>query len=414
MNLFEVVKSVENYVIDLRRHFHQYPEVSMKEFQTMEKVKTELEEMKIPYEVVPDGGIIGTIEGIRPGKTVMLRADLDALPVQESPLNVKQPKKVVSKIDGVAHACGHDAHMAMLLGAAKILQDNRDKLNGKVLLVFERGEEIGGGIYALLKRLTEIGVDGLWGIHMKNDLPSGKISVDAGPRMAAAFPFHIKIKGKGGHGSRPDLATSPVDCFVHFYQTLTSMRLNALNPHDPITFSVGMISAGDAANVIPDEIEFSGTGRYLNVEQGRAAVMELKRILEATCKLHRCTFEYVTEPIARDILVYNQEDCAEIAERAIESALGRDVLSSHPAWMASEPFAYYQKYFPGVFAFLGTKNEALGTGAEHHNSHFDIDEDVLKIGVAATVQYAIDFLAYEGEIHFEAGTKSVETLFQDF
>lgn len=300
-------KSVENYVIQLRRYFHEHPEISMKEFQTMEKVKSELEEMNIPYEVVTDGGIIGTIEGRAPGKTIMLRADLDALPVQESKTNLKQAKKCVSKFDRVAHTCGHDAHMAMLLGAAKILQNIRDQFSGKVLLVFEQGEEIGGGIFNLLKRLTEMEIDGVWGIHMKNDLPSGKISIEAGPRMAASFPFHIKIKGKGGHGSRPDLAASPVDCFVDFYQRLMAMRLNALNPHDPITFSVGMVSAGEAANVIPDEIEFSGTCRYLNVKQGKAAAVELKRILESTCELHECTFEFVVEPIPLDNLVYNQE-----------------------------------------------------------------------------------------------------------
>lgn len=407
MEVQKMVNSVENYVKMLRRYFHEHPEVSMKEFQTMEKVKAELQSMNIPYEVVPDGGIIGTIEGQGEGKTIMLRADLDALPVQEATNNLKQPKKSVSKYDGVAHTCGHDAHMAMLLGAAKVLVHQRKHFNGKVLLVFEQGEEVGGGIFNLLKRLTEMDIDGVWGIHMKNDLPSGKISVDAGPRMAAAFPFHVKIKGKGGHGSRPDLATSPVDCFVDFYQKLMAMRLNSLNPHDPITFSVGMVSAGEAANVIPDEIEFSGTCRYLNVEQGRAAASELKRLLEATCEVHQCQFEYVVEPIARDVLVYNQEDCVEIAKKSIDE----DKLASHPAWMASEPFAFYQKYFPGVFAFLGTKNEELGTGAEHHNSHFDIDEDVLKMGVEATVRYTLNFLKYDGEIHFEAETKSVEELF---
>lgn len=411
MNTMVATKSVEEYVIQLRRYFHEHPEISMKEFQTMEKVKSELEEMNIPYEVVTDGGIIGTMEGRAPGKTIMLRADLDALPVQESKTNLKQAKKCVSKFDRVAHTCGHDAHMAMLLGAAKILQNIRNQFSGKVLLVFEQGEEIGGGIFNLLKRLTEMEIDGVWGIHMKNDLPSGKISIEAGPRMAASFPFHIKIKGKGGHGSRPDLAASPVDCFVDFYQRLMAMRLNALNPHDPITFSVGMVSAGEAANVIPDEIEFSGTCRYLNVKQGKAAAVELTRILESTCELHQCTFEFVVEPIPLDNLVYNQEDCAEIAKQAIERVLGSEVISSHPAWMASEPFSLYQKYFPGVFAFLGTKNDELGTGAEHHNSHFDIDEDVLKIGVAATVQYTLDFLAYEGELRFEKETRSVEELF---
>src|SRR5699024_10579598 len=141
------------------------------------------------------------------------------------------------------------------------------------------------------------------------------------------------------------------------------------------------------------------------------AAAEMKRLLRATCELHGCTFEFIEEPKALDLVVYNEETCAEIAEEAIEKSMGAEVLGEHPAWMASEPFAFYQKYFPGVFAFLGTQNEELGTGAEHHNIHFDIDEDVLKIGVAATVQYTLDFLRFEGEIEFEATKESVEEVF---
>lgn len=409
--MLEAAIAVEDYVVGLRRYFHQYPEVSMKEFQTIEKVKTELEQIGIPYEVVHDGGIIGTIKGSEPGKTMMLRADLDALPMQESPMNLKQPKQVVSKNEEAAHTCGHDAHMAMLLGAAKVLYAHKNKFAGKVLVVFEQGEEIGGGIYALLKRLTEIGVDGVWGIHMKNDLASGKISVDAGPRMAGAFPFKVIINGESGHGSRPDLAVSPVDAFVDFYQKITAMRLHKLNPFEPITYSVGTVSAKGAANVIPEKIEFSGTARYLHIEQGRTAAAEFKRLLEATCDFHGCTFEYVVEPEAKDIVVYNHGDCARIAEHAIKKSLGKEVLAKHAAWMASEPFAFYQKYFPGVFAFLGTYNEALGTGAEHHNTHFDIDEDVLKIGVAATLQYTLDFLSFKEKIDFTPTKESMDQLF---
>jgi len=410
---FKLAKQVEDQVIHIRRHLHEYPEISMEEENTIAFVTNKLKEIGIPYEVVPKGGIIGVIEGRAGGKSLILRAELDALPMQEAETNLSQQKVVISQIADVAHTCGHDAHMAMLLGSAKILYENRKNLNGKVLLAFEQGEEMGGGIYALLKRLTEIGADGIWGVHVKNDLPSGKISVDPGPRMAGFFPFHVKITGKSGHGSRPDLASSPIDCFTHFHQQLTAMRLTSLNPHDPITISIGSVSSGSALNIIPDSLQFSGTARFLNYKQGQSASKEFKRLLATTCNLHSCTYEYILEPIAKDLLVYNQEQCAEIARKSITTSMGKEMIATFPAWMASEPFAYYQKYFPGVFAFLGIKNEAKGTGAEHHNIHFDIDEHVMKIGVAATVQYTIDFLKYNDQFHFVPENRSVEALFEN-
>ncbi|WP_342513352.1 amidohydrolase [Sporosarcina sp. FSL K6-1522] len=390
-----LAEKVEQYVIDIRRDLHLHPEISMQEVRTMKVVTEELEKMGIPYEIVPDGGIIGIIEGENGGKSIILRADLDALPMDEEETNLKQEKVVISQHEGAAHTCGHDGHTAMLLGAAKILTQNKDKVNGKVILVFEQGEEIGGGIQNLLQRLLEIGADGIWGIHLKSDLPSGKISVDPGPRMAAAFLFDVVLKGKSGHGSRPDLAISPLDCFTDFYQSLRAMRLNALDPFQAITYSIGQISAGGAANVIPEDLGFSGTARYLHYEQGVKAEQQFIRLLEKICDLHHCTFEFIAKPKAVDLLVYNDERCSSIAENAVKSSLGANAIMNHPAWMASEPFAQYQKHFPGVFAFVGIQNEEKGTGAEHHNAYFDLDEDVLKLGVAATVQYAIDFLQNE-------------------
>lgn len=403
-------KSIHDYVIQVRRHLHENPELSMEETETMRYVSEELERFGIPYEIVADGGIIGRIEGNNEGKTLILRADLDALPMQEATNNLTQEKIVVSHRDGIAHTCGHDAHTAMLLGAAKLLQERQKELNGKVLLVFEQGEEIGGGIENLTKRLIEIGADGVWGIHLKNDLPSGKISVEAGPRMAAPLPFDVTIKGKGGHGSRPDLAASPIDCFVDFHTRLTAMRLQQLDPQQPASFSIGSVHAGEAANVIPDTLSFAGTFRFLHREQGKRIERQFKQLLESVCETHGCTYEYTLEPQAKDLFVYNDHSCARIAEKAIERAIGTHALQTLPAWMASEPFAFYQAFFPGVFAFLGIQNEAKGTGADHHNAHFDVDEDVLQLGVAATVQYTMDFLAREEPIAFTPTVQSVDDL----
>lgn len=392
IDILALSEKVEDYVIRTRRKLHERPELSMQETETIQFVCNELSKMDIPFEIVQDGGIIGTIRSKNGGKTLILRADLDALPMQESETNLKQRKKVISKVPGVAHTCGHDAHTAMLLGVAKILTEYNVHLNGTVLLVFEQGEEVGGGIRHLTKRLIELGADGIWGIHLKNDLPSGKISVEAGPRMAAPLPFDVTIKGKGGHGSRPDLAASPIDCFVDFHAQLTKLVQHKLHPHKPITFSIGSLHAGSAANVIPETVQFAGTARFLHKEQGKSFEKIFKHTLAYCTKLHGCDYDYTIEPKARHTLVYNDEICAAIAKKAVTKSIGENALQSFPAWMASEPFSIYQAFFPGIFAFLGIYNENEGTGADHHNVHFDVDEAVLKLGVAATVQFAIDFL----------------------
>lgn len=404
---------IEDYVIQIRRDLHTYPEIGLQEVRTMKVVTDELAKLGIEYEVIPDGGIIGYIHGNLPGKTLILRADLDALPMKEEENNLLMKKIVVSKNDEAAHTCGHDGHTAMLLGTAKILVQHKDKIKGKVLLAFEQGEEMGGGIYNLLKRLHEIGADGVWGIHLKSDIPTGKISVDPGSRMAASFVFDVVITGKSGHGSRPDLAVSPLDCFTDFHSNLKAMRLSTLDPFKTITYSIGTINSGSASNIIPETLQFSGTARYLDYEQGAQAAKEFKRILEKVCDLHHCTYEFITEPKASDLIVFNQKDCAQIAATAIEKTMDGQVLHASPAWMASESFSFYVKYFPGVFAFVGIQNLEKGIGAEHHNVFFDLDEDALKLGVAATVQYTFDFLDNEKQIPFTPDKRNVQMLFSD-
>lgn len=403
-------EEVEAYVLGIQRDLHAHPEVSGEERRTISLITGELEKMGLSYEVIPNGGILTIIEGTQPGRSLMLRADIDALPMQENEYNLKMRKTVISKYDDAAHLCGHDGHTAMLLGAAKILVENKDKMQGRVILAFEQGEEDARGIVDILGRILEIGADGVWGIHLKADIPSGKISVDPGPRMAGAFMFDVKINGNGGHGARPDLADTPIDVFTDFYNQLKSMRMNTLDPFKAITFSMGSVNAGSNHNIIPDSLNFKGTFRYLHYEQGLAAERAFKDKLKRIAELHNCTYEYIAEPFAMDLAVYNQEECAEIAAEAVKKSLGQDVTYHYPAWMASEPFAFYQKYLPGVFAFVGIENEEKGTGADHHHSKFELDEDVLKLGVAATVQYAVDFLKSDKEFTFEAEEMDVKTL----
>lgn len=408
-NSLKYAEVVEDYVIGIRRDLHEHPEVSGEEDRTIRLVTSELEGMGLSSEVIHNGGVLSIIEGKNPGKTLVLRADMDALPMTENNNNLKGEKTVVSKNDEAAHMCGHDGHTAMLLGAAKILSENKDRLNGRIILAFEQGEENGRGIVGILSRILEIGADGVWGIHLKSDIPSGKISVDPGPRMAGAFMFDVRIDGSGGHGSRPDLASTPVDVFTDFYNHLKSSRMNSLDPFKAITFSIGSVNGGSNHNVIPESLNFKGTYRFLHYDQGVKAEKEFKDKLDKIAALHDCTYEYIIPPKAMNLSVYNQEDCAAIASEAVKNSIGGECLYHYPAWMASEPFALYQKYLPGVFAFLGIENEEKGTGADHHNSKFDIDEDVLKLGVASTVQYALYFLDIDKEISFKPEETEVKT-----
>src|SRR5699024_2823380 len=277
--------------------------------------------------------------------------------------NLLKEKEVISKHQNATHACGYDGHTAMLLGATRILSNNRDSLHGRVLVVFEQGEENGRGVYNLLNRILEIGADGVWGIHLKSDLETGKISVEPGARMASACSFDVLIEGKSGHASRPDLAVSPIDCFHDFYNKFKDIKNRILNPFDPITLSIGSVQSGEASNVIPKTLTFKGTVRYLNYKQGLTAQTEIKNILEKETEFHQCNYKYIREPVAKDSTIYNNEECSQIAINSVKSTLGKKHLTTHPIWMASDTFSYYMKYFPGVYAFLGIKNSDLGTGA---------------------------------------------------
>ncbi|SHJ48416.1 amidohydrolase [Dethiosulfatibacter aminovorans DSM 17477] len=410
MDILKLAEKEEQYVIDMRRKFHRHPEVGGTEEHTMEIIKKELEKFGIEYEVVERGGIVGKLKGSKEGKRIILRADIDALPMQEDPNNIIKPKTCVSEIDGVAHMCGHDGHTAMLLGAAKILSENKDLINGEIVFAFEQGEEIGYGLM-IVEHLRQMKADGVWGIHLQAETPSGKISVDPGPRMAVNVTFEIEIGGKGGHGSRPDLANNPLDCFADVYNSLKDMRLNKLDPFFPTTFSVGYVKMGDAPNIIPENLTFGASLRHTDHEEiGSKAEKYIRDILNDTCKLHNCTYKFIREPKSHNILTYNNEDCSKIAAQSVVKALGEDALYQRHPWMGGESMAFYMQYFPGVFAFLGIGNEEKGTGAGHHNPHFDIDEDVLKLGAAATVQYAIDFLNSDDKINFTASEEDITTI----
>ena len=394
MKVYELAIAVEPYVIEMRRYFHEHPELSNHEDKTIERLCEELDKMGISYEVVPHGGIIGYIEGAKPGKTVLLRADCDALPVQEQENNLAQKRVCCSQNPGVMHACGHDGHMAMLLGAAKILSEHKEEIHGKVILFFERSEEIGPGSSYMFAYMDQHGItaDTVYGTHLYAGLESGKVALNTGNTMSTAMGFNVTIHGKGGHGSRPDQANSPIDCFVAMYNALEAARLTKVTPFDPLTLSVGVLQAGAVGNVIPNDLTFGGTVRLFNREEVGLPFYEyMKEMIEGIAKAYGCTVTYsISKP---SFPVYNDPECAELARKAVSEQVGDhgEIVQVEP-WMASESFSSLQQLIPGVFALVGINNPEKGTGALHHNEFFDLDEDVFTLGVTGAVSYALAFL----------------------
>ena len=395
MKNVDIARKYEDYIIAQRRYFHENPELSGKEYDTVKKIASELDSMGIPYVEIEEGGILATIRGCRDnGRAVLLRADIDALAVTETDENLKFKRTCKSKNDGVMHACGHDGHTAMLLGAARILLEKREELEGTVYLCFERGEEGGGNGCFILKYLDDnkIHIDTVYAMHLFSKIDSGKLAINDGPMMASMMVFGVTIEGKGGHGSRPDLSSSPIDAFVAIYNGLSAMRLTKIDPYKSLTYSIGSVKAGDAHNIIPQSLSFKGTMRTFDRDgAGMTFHREMKRLIDGVCELYGCraVYEKYTEP---GIPVINDTECAVFARDVLGAELGRDNIINAEPWMASEPFSQFLYMWPGVFAFLGVKNEEKGIGAEHHNPYFDIDEDVLYKGSAAAATYAIEFL----------------------
>lgn len=403
MEIFNEAKKNFDYAVRIRRHMHEFPEVTGNELETLKLIKHELDTMGIEYVEVPNGGIVGQIHGGKPGKTVLMRADMDALPIQENSRNLSCDKVCVSKNCGVSHACGHDSHTAMLLTEAKILSEHRAELNGNIVLCFERGEEGGGQVGNLLPYIVEtmqLPIDTCIATHVKWDVEAGQISAEPGPVFSGGFGFHIRLRGLAGHGSRPDMAHSVLDCFNSIYNHMNMIRMKYVSPTDILTFSVGKVECGTAMNIVPDELTFSGTVRTFNVEGAGASFMkQFMDVIEAECRLNQCTYEIISmrDPLFEN---YNNEKCSEIARNAIRKYIGEEALTKTQPWMACESFQAYLKYWPGVITFTGIKNDAMGTGANHHTPEFDLDEKGMIYGVSAAIGYVVDFLNYDGEIPF--------------
>lgn len=384
------VEDLENYLISTRRYLHENPELSGEEIETSKFLKKEAEKLNLPIVEVEGTGFYAILDTGNPGKTLGIRTDIDALPIVEKDSNQKNMRLCKSKVKGKFHACGHDGHMATLLGAMKILSQNKDKLKGKIIFIFEEGEETGSGIYKMVEALKNENIDAIYGEHLAAFLETGKIAVDAGPIMAGNAIVDFTIRGKGGHGSRPDLSISPIFVASNIINGLASAWVNRIDVSKAVTLGLGLINGGSIANVIPDEVRVAGTLRYFDTDEGKKAIDLVKKVGSFTAEAHDCQF--IENKIIHDNEpVINDESLAKLAQESIEDIMP-GTIKKDLTWFASETFAGYNKLCPIAFALVGTKNDDLGSGAEHHNEYFDIDEKSLSIGTIAMVKFANEFL----------------------
>ncbi len=397
--LFQRALELQDWCTETRRHLHRHPERSGQEFETLAYLRGLLDEFGAPWIEVEDGGILALLGDERRGKTVLLRADIDALPISENPRNLKRAREVISENPGTQHACGHDAHTAMLLATAKLLAPFNDEIPGRIILLFQRGEEGNGNLREILKYVDakHIHIDGAHAIHVRPDLPAGKIASVAGAVMASPAAFDITITGSGGHGSRPDLANNPLDCWAALYQGFKDIRLKHTSPFEPFTLVVGKLDYGAQANVISPALHFVLSVRFYNEDCGEIFHDEVLLLLEGITKAYHCAYT-VNRFLVALPPIKNDAAAAAISQNAIRSYIGEEhLISAHEPMMCSDDFALIGKRYPAVMLQLGIRNEGKGSGAELHSDLFDIDEAALPFGIAATAGFALDFLASADE-----------------
>ena len=385
-----LAKAYKEEVIQTRRHLHANPELSFHEYKTAAFVKERLLEIGVTkIESKADTGWAALIEGKNPGKnTLALRADMDALPIIEAN-NVSYK----SQNPGVMHACGHDAHTASLLGAAKILNEIKDQFEGTIKLIFQPGEEVAPGGASLMIRdkvLENPAPFGIIGQHVMPLIPVGKVGFRPGIYMASADELYITVKGKGGHGAMPETLIDPVLISAHLIVALQQVVSRAASPKIPSVLSFGRVEALGATNVIPNEVKIQGTFRTLDEPWRAKAHQKMLQIAHGIVEGMGGELDF--EIRKGYPFLKNEPEMTARAKQAAQDYLGEENVLDLDIWMAAEDFAFYSQIVDGCFYRLGTRNEAKGIVSGVHTPTFDIDEDALEIGAGLMAWLAVSEL----------------------
>ena len=379
----EISSRYQDYMVDLRRTMHSHPELSFEEQSTSQLVQRELQKLGIPFELAGDYGIVATIEGKRSDQMVALRADMDALPIHENNPHLSYCSKNV----GVMHACGHDGHVAMLLGAAQVFMQIKDTMNGTVKLCFQQAEERGGGTAEILKLLAPCPVKSAFAIHLWSEIETGKFSVQAGPRMAAGDNFEIVVEGVGCHGATPQRGVDPIVVASAIVMNVSHLIAREIDPTHAAALTFGKLQSGEAGNVIPNKAVLAGTLRTTDKADQVHLQAALHRVVQNTAEAFRAKAQ-VTIRRGGTMLV-NEAGCSRMAEETVQALFGAEELIPFPPLMVSENFGDFLEVYPGLMAFVGVRNESLGACFAHHHPQFNIDEAALYKGAALHVGYAL-------------------------
>ena len=382
-----VSDDLEARAIAWRRHLHANPELSFEEHETSAFVEATLRSFGgLEIERPAGTAVVARLHGRTPGKAVALRADIDALPIVE-----ENDVPYASTRPGVMHACGHDGHTAMLLGAAKLLVERREQLSGQVVFVFQHAEELPpGGARSVVDSGVLDGVDMIAGVHLLSNLGTGHVSAVPGAVMAAADLFTLDILGSGGHGAFPHECVDPVAVAAQVVTNLQQVVSRETDPFDSVVVSVTTLEAGRARNVIPGSARIGGTVRTLSLAR-RVEVREaMERVIAGVTSAHRASYRFDYE-VGYDPVV-NDRDASAVVQRAVVAELGEEALVEVQPVMGGEDFSAYGAVAPTVFFWVGSANEALGTTFPHHHPRFDIDEAALRDGIAVFARTAIDAL----------------------
>ncbi|HOE63153.1 MAG TPA: M20 family metallopeptidase [Candidatus Sumerlaeota bacterium] len=387
--LKEMTRQIMPWLIEIRRDFHMHPELGRREFRTQEKIMQYLNEMGIEHYKIAGTGLVGMIEGKEGGNVVALRADIDALPMQE-----KNEVSYKSQNDGVMHACGHDAHTTILLGAAKILNGMRKQFCGKVKLFFQPDEEGSGGAEVMVKEgcMDNPTVDYVLGLHVMGYLQTGQIEIRYGKLNASADSVQIIVRGKSAHGAYPEKGADAIVAAAHIITALQTLVSRNISPLNPVALSFGKISGGTAGNALAEEVAIGGTLRTLDPETRLYCKNRLEEIAEKTAAaLGACV----------DVRVYfgykaliNNDEIVRVIEQTGAEMLGKEnvVYKEFPS-LGAEDFSYFLDKAKGAFYHLGCGNKSKNITAMIHNSSFDIDEDCLGVGVQMQAANALKLLS---------------------
>jgi amidohydrolase len=381
-------EGLRKQLIAWRRDFHAHPELGFEERRTAGIVAQRLRELGYQVQTgIAHTGVIGLLEGRKSGPVVMLRFDMDALPIAE-----ENKTDYVSRNPGVMHACGHDAHVAIGLGVATLMAARRDEMSGTLKLVFQPGEEGMNGAAAMVEEgtLENPRPDVFLAAHVWNEKPVGKVDASPGAIMASADKWTATVRGQGGHGAAPHQTVDPIVATAQIVAALQTVVSRNVNPLETAVVTVGTVHGGDAFNIIPAEVNLTGTVRTYNPEVRETVLRRVREVMEGVASACGATAELEITPLTPAVI--NDARVAEVVHAAAEAMIGADNVSTGERTMGSDDAAYFMQQIPGCYFFLGSANAEKGLNAPHHNPGFGFDEDALPLGVAIFAQALAHYL----------------------